>query len=392
MDFTIPEEYERLRAALREFAEREVLPRLKEAKRDEYNEIDEETASWLRKRSYELGFHNVSMTEEFGGMDLGSLGVVLLREEEVRLGALNGTGGGFGIGIVGGNPNGPSKIWLACNDEQRQKYLWPLVKGHAQTAFALTEPGTGSDAQGIQTSAVQKGDSWVINGMKHFCSGGHSADFIMAIVVTDPVKRARGGVTAFIVEKDMPGFRVGRRQKTMGGFSPTELYFDDCVVPSKNVLGELGRGFYIGMGLLNEGRLAMAATCLGAAEACLKMGISYSKQRVTFGQPLSERQAIQWMLADTATELAAARLLTYSSAWHAEAKDRDIRAEAAMAKLFASEMCDRAVDKCLQIHGGIGYTTDLPIEAIYRQMRLMRIGEGSSEMMRILIARQVLKD
>jgi len=289
------------------------------------------------------------------------------------------------------NGIGSQGILHEGTEEQKRKYLPRMAKGELIGVFALTEPNAGSDAANIETEAVKDGNHFVINGTKHFITNADKAGLFTVIAVTDPKLRARGGITAFLVEKGDPGFSLGKKHRVMGraGSRPSELVFDNCVVPEENILGELGEGFRGAMKVLDEGRVVCAASCLGTADYLLDLSVKFAKSRETFGKPIIQRQAIQWMIADMATEIYAARNMVYHAAREIDKGMRASR-EAAMTKLFASEMVCKAADKALQIHGGMGYDKDMPIERIYRDVRIQRIWEGTSEIQRMIIAKSFM--
>lgn len=385
MDFTIPEEIEMLRRSLRKFIEKEVLPMEEKAGFDPDDGVPQELLKKVRRRSHELGFWGIDMPEQYGGGGLNTLGTVIMREEVSKYFS------SLTQSIFGG-PEGPSRILLAGTEEQIQKYLVPVIKGEQTCCFALTEPNAGSDAASIETSAVKDGDEWVVNGLKHFITNGPYADYAIVFAVTDREKRARGGITCFIVEKGTPGLSTGKIQKTMGGGdSQCELIFEDCRVPRENVLGEVGMGFITAMTFLGGGRLNIAAGAVGMTEKLLKASVEYAKQRVQFGKPIATRQAIQWMLADIATELYAARNMVYHTAWRIDQGEMMVK-EIAMSKLYATELVNRAADVAVQVHGGMGYMKELPIERVYRGVRALRIVEGTSEIQRFIIARTLLQE
>ncbi len=385
MDFTIPEEIEMLRQSLRKFIEKEVLPMEQEAGYDPDDGAPQELLRKVRKRSYELGFWAIDLPEKCEGGGLNTLGTVILREEVSKYFS------SLTQAIFGG-PEGPSKIILSGTEEQIQEYLVPVIKTEKTCCFALTEPNAGSDAASIETSAVKDGDEWVINGLKHFITNGPHADYAIVFVLTDREKRGRGGITCFLVDKDTPGFSIGRTQYTMGGAdAQCELIFEDCRVPNKNVLGEVGMGFVAAMTFLGGGRLNIAAGAVGMTEKLLKASTEYAKQRVQFGKPIASKQAIQWMLADIATELFAARNMVYNTAWRLDQGEMAVK-EMAMCKLYATELVNRAADIAMQIHGGMGYMKELPIERVYRGVRALTIVEGTSEIQRFIIARSVLAE
>ncbi len=381
MDFTIPYELRALTASLQKFIAKEVKP-LEESYRTAEGFIPEEVRRHVRRRSREVGFYAGDFPEEFGGGGLSNLGMSLLREEIGRSGVE------LADSILG-ESGAMSHILLECNDEQRDKYLLPAIRADKLSCFALTEPNAGSDAASIETRAVREGSDYVINGRKHFISNAPYADFAIVFAVTDKANR---GITCFLVDKGTPGFSLGRVHQHMGGDDRLgELVFEDCRVPETNVLGPVGQGFLLALKRVGEGRLRLAAFFIGMADRCLQLAIDYSKQRVQFGKPIARNQAIQWMLVDMSVEIHAARLMLHHAAWKAD-QSMDIIRESGMVKLFSSEMLCRAADKALQIHGGMGYMRECPIEGIYRRARASRIGEGTSEIQRMLLARKLLED
>ena len=378
MDFELTEEQEMIRRMVRDFAEKEIVPIAGEM--DEKGEFPWEI---IRKMA-PLGFLGLPIPEEYGGAGVDNVSFAIAMEEIAR------ASGSIAITL-------DAHVSLACeailqfgSEEQKRKYLAPLARGEKLGAFALTEPEAGSDAAAIKTRAVLSGDEWVLNGQKVFITNGSIADVVVVAAVTDPTKGHRG-ISNFIVEKGTPGFRPGRDEEKMGlkGSVTSQLFFEDCRVPKENLLGKEGEGFKQFLIVLDAGRIAIGAMAVGLAQAALDASIAYAKERVQFGQPIAKFQAIQWMIADMATQLDGARLLVYRAAW---LKDRDVRftREAAMAKLFASEIAERACHAAIQIHGGYGYTKDYPLERFYRDVRLCEIGEGTSEIQRLVIARQVL--
>lgn len=275
---------------------------------------------------------------------------------------------------------------------QQDKYLRQLADGSSIAAFGLTEPGAGSDAAAIRTRAQPCAGGWRLNGVKHYISGAHRAQVTMVIARTDPAKRAVGGITAFLVERGTPGLHIDRVDKTIGSdpIELAELRFDDCFVPHEAVLGEVGQGFVIAMSSLTSGRMGVASACIGTADRLLELAVAHAKVRSTFGQPLADRQAIQWMLADSATELALARSLAYETLRRIDA-GQDPGPAPSMVKLYCSEMAGRVADRTVQIFGGAGLIRGVPVERFYRDVRHYRVGEGSSEVQRMLIARDLLK-
>jgi acyl-CoA dehydrogenase len=282
---------------------------------------------------------------------------------------------------------GMKGIVIYGTDEQKERYLPDLCSGKKLAGFALTEPDAGSDAQAIRTRAVRDGDHFVLNGTKHFITNGAQADFAIVFAVTDPEKKAQGGITAFIVDKGTPGFSVGKNQRTMAGdTSQVELIFSDARVPATNIVGTEGFGFYAAMKFLNTGRAYIGALCLGIAEYCVRIATEYAKDRKTFGKPIGKYQAVQWMLADSAVEIEAARWMTYRLAWLCDQGEEPMR-ESSMVKLYNTEMVNRVADRAVQIFGGMGYLAEGPVERIFRFVRMLRIVEGTSEIQRLVIAR-----
>ncbi len=381
MNFEIPEETRQLRDALRRFIEKEIRP-LDEQVREQ-DDIPLDLITEARRRGVAAGFYGMFMPEEVGGGGLSILPTTLVFEDIAMQGSRMAR---FALGAHGG----PTPILLACNEEQRERFLMPVMRGEKTNCFALTEPGAGSDAAAIQTTAVKDGDKYVINGVKHFITNGPYADFAMVYAITDKELGARGGVTCFLVEKGTPGFSVARVQETMAGDNlQAELAFEDCVVPEKNILGEPGQGFLLAMRWIGHGRLLIGAMCVGVSELLLRMSTDYAKQREQFGKPISSKQAIQWMLSDSATEIYAGRMMLYNAAWKADQGENIIK-ETSMVKLYATEMVNRIADRALQIHGGMGYMREFPIERIFREVRVLRIVEGTSEIQRFIISRFLL--
>jgi acyl-CoA dehydrogenase len=385
MDFTIPENYRMMAETVRRFVERELEPISKQV--EEEDRIPEEVVQKMR----ELGLFGLSIPEEYGGLGLGTLGECIVYEE------LSKTNACFRTRIGTNNGIGSQGILIDGTEEQKRKYLPKIASGEWTACFALTEPEAGSDAANIKTKAELKGDHWVLNGRKCFITNGDIADVATVFAVTDPQKRAKGGITAFIVEKTFPGFYVGTIEKKMGlrGSHTAELVFEDCIVPRENVIGGdamIGQGFKTAMKVLDKGRLTMGACAVGAAQKLLELSVKYAKQRVQFGRPIAEFQAIQFMLAEMATNIYAARQMVYHAAWLRDQRGTSVIKEASMVKLSCTEMVNRVADMALQIHGGLGYMKDYPIERFYRDVRLMRIYEGTSEIQKIVIARELLKE
>lgn len=381
MDFVLPERTRLMRDTVKRFVKNELEPISQQVEEEE--KIPDEIVQKMR----DLGFFGISIPEEYGGLGLDTLTECVLSEEFGRVNSA------FRSRYSTSNGIGSQGILIDGTPEQKQKYLPPIASGEWTAAFALTEPNAGSDAAAIQTKAVKNGDRYLLNGLKHFITNGDIADVVTVMAVTDKAKGARG-VTAFIVEKTFPGFSVGKIDNKMGikGNNTAELVFQDCVVPAANVIGgEEGKGFVTAMKVLEKGRITIAASCVGTAQFVLDQAIAHSKQRVQFGKPISANQAIQWMLADMAISIYAARQMVYHTAWCRDQKQR-VTQQAAMVKVFCTEMVNKVADSGLQIHGGMGYMKESPIERIYRDMRLYRIFEGTSEVQRMVIARELLKD
>jgi len=378
MDFLFTEDQKMLRAMVQDFAKKELEPVAAQI-----DEIGEYPAEQVRKIA-DLGLMGLIIPEEYGGSGKGRVDFCIAVEELAR--ACAAAAAYFRISLSLAIP----PIAMYGTEEQKRKYLVPQAKGEKLACFALTEAGAGSDPASLETTAVRQGDSYVLNGNKLFISIGAEAETVVVFATIDKSLRHRG-VTAFIVEKGMPGFSVGKHENKLGfrGLSAAELIFQDCVVPQENRLGEEGRGFRIALEALDESRITVGAEAVGIAQAALDASISYAKERQQFGQRIANFQAIQWMLADMATQIEAARMLTYYSAWLQDQGLPFIK-ESAMAKLFASEVSSFVTNKAIQIHGGYGYTKDYPLERYLRDAKLTEIYEGTSEMMRMTIARALV--
>lgn len=375
MDFGVPEELEMMVDSVRQFRERELMPLehdfLMEGK------LDTGTRFKLEEKGRELGFWALDVPEEYGGQGLGELAMCLIAEELYKHPAMFEFGGS------------PEPALYLCDDAQKERFFFPIIRGEKRTCYAFTEPDTGSDFARIRTTAVRDGDNWVINGTKTFISHVDRANFVILFATTDPKAGGRG-VTCFLVDKDTPGFEISRPIPTMGDdWEPFELAFNDCVVPDTNRLGEVNDGWRIADHQLSHGRLRIAAYQLGIAQRCIDLALDWAKQRVTWGKPIATRQGIQWMFADSHVELEAARLLTYRAAWMVD-EGAATRNESFVAKLYATEMAQRVSDRCLQIFGGLGYSREVPVQSFYRQVRVWRIGHGTSEIHRWMIARNML--
>lgn len=383
MDFGIPPEVDELRRSLRDFLDREIKPLEEKHLDPEDDNLPVEILQQVRRRSAELGFYAPDFPEEYGGAGLPQVGMVALREAALSSGYRLGAAVCYG-------PEGPTGVLLDGTEEQKKKYLMPLINAEKSIAFALTEPEAGSDAQNIRTAAKKDGGDWVINGRKHFITNGAYADFALVFASNDRSKKAQGGITAFIVEKGTPGFEVGRAQKGMvEGEGQVELIFTDCRVPEENVLGgpeKVGGGFYSAMQFLAMGRLSIAAMCNGIADYALSLGVDYAKSRVAFDKPIGKNQYVQGHLVDSLVELKASRLITHECAWKYDHGDQVIQ-ESSIAKLYASEMVNRVAYRMIQVYGGMGWMREVPLERIYRLVRIFTLVEGTSEIQKYIIAK-----
>ncbi len=376
MDFTFTEEEQALRDLIRDFAAHELTPRARYY--DETGEFPWEHLPKLAK----LGVMGANIPEQYGGAGISPLALALAMEEMTA-------GCAATASMVGAHYLATDALFLGGGGEIKQRYLVPAAQGDLLGAFALTEPEAGSDPAGMTTRAWPEGDRYRIQGVKHFITNGGEADFVVVFVRTDPEAGYRG-ISALVVEKGTPGFTVVRNQDIMG-IRASRIYelALDCVVPKDNMVGAPGSGFKTAMAVLDRGRIEVAAMGVGLAQAAFDAAVAWAKVRVAFSQPIANQQGIQWMLADMAIDLKASRLLTYQAAW-LRGQGARFTLEASMAKLFASEMAGRVTDLALQIHGGYGYSKDLPLERYVRDARILRIFEGTSEVQRNLIARKLL--
>jgi alkylation response protein AidB-like acyl-CoA dehydrogenase len=377
--FALTEEQEQLRREIRAFALREVAPNV--SRWDEASEFPEEVVKALGR----MGLLGVIFPMEYGGSGLGYVDYVLAIEE------LSAVDGSIGIIVAAQNSLATNHVFVAGNEAQRRKYVPKLASGEWLGAWGLTEPGSGSDAGGARTSAARTSGGWLLNGNKTFITNGHYADAAVVVAVTDRDKGVHG-LSAFVVEKGTPGFRAGKKENKLGlrASDTSELIFEDCEIPADNLLGAEGAGFVDSMRILDGGRISIAALSLGMAKGALEATLKYVKERRQFGKAIAEFQGIQWKLADMATELDAARLLTHRAA---VMKDAGLKTtmESSMAKLKASEVAVKICDEAVQLHGGYGFIKDYPVEKFYRDVKLCTIGEGTSEIQRMVIARELLK-
>jgi alkylation response protein AidB-like acyl-CoA dehydrogenase len=380
LDFLLNEEQLHLKKSVREFAEREIAPHVMEW--DEAGEFPLAIIKELGK----LGLLGTIFPTEYGGAGMGYIEYVTAIEELSRV------DGSVGIIVAAHTSLCSNHIFLAGTEAQKKTYISKLATGEHIGAWGLTEPSAGSDACSARMTAVRKGNTWVLNGTKTFCTNGHYADALVVIAVTDRAAHTHG-LSAFIVDKGAKGFRPGKKENKLGlrASDTAELIFEDCVIPAENLLGKEGDGFIDAMRVLDGGRISIAALSLGMAEGAYEAALKYSKQRKQFGKAISEFQAIQWKLADMATEIEAAKLLTFRAASLKDAGSKSTL-ESSMAKLYASEVAVRCANEGVQIHGGYGFIKDYPAEKFYRDVKLCTIGEGTSEVQRLVIARQLLKD
>lgn len=382
IDFAIPDEIRLLTETISRFVTQEVQPL--EAEVEMLGHVPEEALHRLRGRARELGLFAMNMPADVGGGGLSVLEMCLVEEE------LGKTSDALIRRVFGQ----VYPMLLACRGDQRERYLLPTVRGEAICAMAITEPGAGSDAAAISTTARLAGEEWVLNGTKHYISDGDIADYTIVMAVTDPEKRARGGITLFLVDRGTPGFTVARRQPMMGhrGYGHAELSFNECRIPRDAVLGELGGGFKLIMSSVSGIRLAhIGARSVGMAQRVLEMMRRHATERRQFGQAIGEFQMVQQMIADSAAEIFAARMMVLNTAWEID-QGKDARDKVSMVKFFASEMLGRVADRGIQVFGGAGYSKELPLERIARDARVTRIYDGTSEIHRMLVARGVMKN
>ncbi len=378
MDWTFTDEQMMLRDMVRKFVDNELKPIAE--KIDKEKKIPRD----LIDKMAELGFLGIAFPPEYGGAGMGEMGYCIMQEEIGRGCASTAT-------FIGAHQSiGSSGIYMFGTEEQKQKYLVPLAEGKMIAGYALTEPNAGSDAFSSETTAEEKDDHWLLNGRKIFITNGSFADVFTVFTKTVGGK-SDGKSTAFIVEKNFEGFSVGKIEEKMGirGSETAELIFEDVKVPKENVLGRVGRGILVGMRVLACGRLGLGAAALGAAKEALALSAEYSKERVQFGQKISKYQGIQWMLADMATEVFNMESILYRTAWMYD-EGKNVTRESSIVKLYCSEALDRIVDNAMQIYGGYGYIADFPIERMYRDSRINRIFEGTNEIQRMIIARDIL--
>ncbi|MFC7321731.1 acyl-CoA dehydrogenase family protein [Halobacillus campisalis] len=383
MHLRLTDEQQMVQKTIRKFVEKELIPLENDVLRNEREGkpgISSEKMKELQLKAKDAGFWGINTPEEYGGADLGQMMMAIVLIEVSKT---------FVPFQFGGSAD---NILYYGNEEQKQNYLLPTINGEKRSCFAMTEPGAGSDTRNLKMTAVKDGDEWILNGEKTFITGGNEADFVMVVAITNKELHessgGREGVTCFIADREM-GWK-SEYIHTMGEWGPAGLVFDNVRVPDRNILGKVNAGYDLGLEWIGFARWIVGARAVGAAERLLKMAVDYSKERETFGKPISSRQAIQWQIADSAVEIEAAKWLVLNAAFTLD-QGEDNRHAASMAKLYGANMGNRVVDRVLQIHGGMGYTRELPIERWYREARLWRIYDGTDEIQRLIISRNLLK-
>jgi alkylation response protein AidB-like acyl-CoA dehydrogenase len=379
MNFELNEEQQQIKHSIREFAEAELLPHVMEWDESQHFPIE------LLPKFAQLGLMGIIFPEEYGGAGMGYIEYATIIEELARVDP------SVALSMAAHNSLCSGHIYIAANEQQKQKYLTPLVKGEYLGAWGLTEPSSGSDASSMRTTAVKKNGGWVLNGSKNFITNATFAGSTVALAITDRTAGTHG-ISAFIVERGTKGFSVAKKENKAGmrASDTAALVFDDCYVPEENLMGQEGQGFIQAMKVLDGGRISIAALSLGIAQGAYEAALKYAKERHQFGKPIAEFQAIQFKLADMATQIEAARLLTLRSAALKD-EGKIVTKESSMAKLYASEVAVRVAEESVQIHGGYGYIKDYPAEKFWRDSKLCTIGEGTSEIQRTVIARQLLR-
>jgi butyryl-CoA dehydrogenase len=380
MNFQLSDEHQMMQKMVRDFALNECEPTA--AQRDEEESFDMN----IWHKMAELGLCGIPWPEEYGGAGADYLSYVIAVEELSRVDA------SIGVTLSAHTSLAGWPVYKFGTEEQKQKYLRAMAEGKSMGAYCLTEPGSGSDAAGMKTTAILEGDEWVLNGSKIFITNGGHADIYIVFAQTNPEQKHKG-IAAFIVEKSFPGFAVGKKEKKLGirSSATTEVIFDNCRVPKENLLGQVGEGFKIAMMTLDGGRNGIAAQALGIAQGAMDHAVAYAKERVQFGKPISKLQAIQFKLADMATKIEAARLLTYQAAWR-EDQGVSYGLQSAMSKLFAGDIAMEVTIEAVQVFGGYGYTREYPVERYMRDAKITQIYEGSNEIQRLVIAGFLLKD
>ncbi|GAB3805238.1 acyl-CoA dehydrogenase family protein [Virgibacillus kimchii] len=384
MHLRLTEEQKMVQETIRKFVEKELIPLENDVLRNEIEgkpSLPAEKQQELVLKAKESGFWGINTPAEYGGADLGQMMQAIITMEVSKT---------FVPFKFGGSAD---NILYYANEKQKEKYLIPTINGDKKSCFAMTEPGAGSDTRNIKMTAVKDGSDWILNGEKTFITGGNEADFVMVIAITDKElhekTKGREGVTCFIADREM-GW-TSEFIHTMGEWGPASLFFDNTRVPEENILGELHQGYQLGLEWIGFARWIVGARAVGSAERVLQLAIDYANERETFGKPIADRQAIQWQIADSAVEIEAAKWLVLNAAFTLD-EGEDNRHLASMAKLYGANMGNRVIDRVLQIHGGMGYTRELPIERWYREARLWRIYDGTDEIQRLIISRNLIKD
>ncbi len=384
MHFTIPEELKQLQLLVRDFIQKELLPIEKQV--EEKGEFPEEIRQPLKKKAVELGLWSYAMPKEYGGGGVGLLGVVLVNEELGRVSSC------LARGVIGGPRSGPPAGFSFASKKQLERYYLPLVRGEKESFFAVTEANAGSDIGNVETRAVRDGDNYILNGSKLYVTGIDVADFGLILAVTDWQKRRRGGLTCFLVDTKTPGLSLSRHLPMMGrrGLNSYEVSLENCAVPAANVIGGVGKGLEVLGDDLNTMRLSGSAAALGTAERALDMAKAHARERITFGEPLAKRQLVQQMIVHAEIDIYASKMMLYNPSSEGE-QAMDITLKTMMIKCFVTEMAIRVVDRAIQVHGGLGYSKDLPLEMMYRDVRLRTLTEGPTEVLEWTIARNLLK-
>jgi acyl-CoA dehydrogenase len=382
LNFDLPEELAMLKASVRRFVDKELIP--VEGRARQGHSLRPEMRAHFQAKGRELGLEKLDIPTEYGGLGLGLLAKVVVLSELSRSIALPSRGADiFGPAV--------SPLLYRLNDVQKERFLKPTLRGEIKWCFAQTEPDAGGDPARMRTTAVRQGDYYVINGLKRFITDAAEADYAQLVAATDRSKGSHGGISTFIVDMKAPGVKLLRAQELIIDDRPWEIAFDNVRVPVENRIGNEGDGFKNAQDWINVFRIRHGARGIGVIERCLELGTAYAKQRVTFGQLLAERQSVQWMLAESYTDLHLLRLMVYDAAWKYD-QGRDIRAEAYMAKTFGDSRSFTAADHCLEIHGGLGLTTELPIATFWRDQRSMMITEGPNPILKAALARHVLRE
>jgi acyl-CoA dehydrogenase len=381
MDFELPEELRQLKETVRRFVDRELIPI--EMSSMEGVDLKPGIRASLEQKAKDLGLWQLEVPEEYGGAGLGYLGLAVVWEELARTVALPSRGPGiFGPEV--------RSVLFGLTPEQKERYLYPVIRGEKRTAFAQTEPDAGTDPGMMRTTAVRKGDHYVINGSKRFISHADKADFLQLVAATDRSKGSRGGLSMFLVDMDTPGVQITRKTEKMMGDLTYELAFDGVRVPVENLIGKEGEGMRLAQSWITGGRLRHATRGLGIAQRCIELAVQYAKQRVTFGAPLSDRQAVQFMIADSFMDHQLGQGYVYQTAWKAD-QGKLARHESYIVKTFCTELGFRAADRCMQIHGATGLTVEMPIAKMWKDIRSLMITEGAVEVMRMVLAREIFR-